>query len=159
MVSTDQPGIDTNSLTKFLRAAQGKVRLAGEVNVFITADAEMRRLNRGFRGKKTPTDVLSFPSSHNRNIKIAGDIAISAQIARRNAEILGHPLDEELKILILHGLLHLAGHDHENDNGQMARLEQQLRVDLKLPTGLIARANNDGTKKTHAAKRKARSYS
>lgn len=159
MVSTDQPGIDTNSLTRFLRVAQGKVRIVGEVNVFITADAEMRRLNQGFRGKNKPTDVLSFPVSRNGTNEIIGDIAISAQIARRNAEILGHPLDAELKILLLHGLLHLAGHDHENDNGQMARLEQQLRVDLKLPTGLIARANNDGTKKTHAAKRKARSYS
>lgn len=161
MVSTDQPGIDTNSLTRFLRAAQNKIRLPGEINVFITSDEEMRRLNQGFRGKNKPTDVLSFPAAQNGNLKTLGDIAISAQIARSNAEVLGHPLDAELKILLLHGLLHLAGHDHEQDSGEMAQLEKQLRAKLKLPAGLIARSTKNGTKKSYvgpAAKRKAKSY-
>jgi probable rRNA maturation factor len=154
MISTDQRGVDTNSLDRFLRAAQRKIRLPGEVNVFITSDAEMCRLNSEFRGKNKPTDVLSFPASHNGNSRIAGDIAISAQIARTNAESLDHPLEIELKILLLHGLLHLAGHDHERDNGEMALREQELRTDLMLPTGLIHRTEK-GTMKNQVAKRRS----
>ena len=141
MISTDQPSIDTNSLGRFLRTAQRKVRITGEVNVLITSNAEMCRLNRQFRGKSKPTDVLSFPASQNGRQKITGDIAISTQIARATAESLGHSLEIELKILLLHGLLHLAGHDHEADNGKMAQLEQQLRAELGLPIGLIERTN------------------
>jgi probable rRNA maturation factor len=154
MISTDQRDIDTNSLDRFLRAAQRKIRLPGEVNVFITSDAEMRRLNNEFRGKNRPTDVLSFPASQDVNARIAGDIAISAQIARANAESLDHPFEVELKILLLHGLLHLAGHDHEGDNGEMALREQELRTDLMLPTGLIQRVEANGATKNHFAKRR-----
>ena len=111
------------------------------MNVRVASNAEMRQLNRQFRGKDKPTDVLSFPASENGKAAPAGDIAISAQIARVNAKAMGHPLASELKILVLHGLLHLAGHDHESDNGEMATLEQKLRVKLKLPTALIERAN------------------
>ena len=128
-------------VSRFLRAAQREVGVTGEVNVRIASDNEMRRLNRDFRGKDKPTDVLSFPASQNGKRMPAGDIAISADIARANAKALGHSFDEELKILLLHGLLHLAGHDHESDNGEMSRLEQSLRAKLKLPTGLIERTN------------------
>lgn len=138
-------------LNRFLRSAQRSVGLTGEVSVRIASDSEMRRLNRIFRGKDKATDVLSFPAYHNGNSQLrgsmprlyhaAGDIAISSRIARENAKALGHSFEDELKILLLHGLLHLAGHDHESDNGQMAALEEKLRGKLKLPTGLIERLN------------------
>lgn len=153
MVEADQPDsrfpIDTLSLRRFLLSAQHEVRLSGEVNVRITSDEEMRRLNREFRGKNEPTDVLSFPASLNGKSNLTGDIAISAEIAYANAGALRHPFEEELKILMLHGLLHLAGHDHEKDHGEMARLEQRLRARLKLPTGLIERTNALGTGKVN----------
>lgn len=118
--------------------------ISGEVNVLVTSSAQMRRLNRNFRGKDKATDVLSFPATHNGKVKLAGDIAISKEIARRNAKSLGHSLETELKVLLLHGLLHLAGHDHEKDQGEMAAVEQRLRAKLKLPTGLIERSTLSG---------------
>ena len=148
MVEADHPDsrfpIDTFSLRRFLVRAQREVRLDGEVNVRITSNEEMRRLNREFRRKNEPTDVLSFPSSLNGKSGPAGDIAISAEIAYANAGTLGHPFEEELKILMLHGLLHLAGYDHENDRGEMARCEQRLRAKLRLPTTLIERTMAGG---------------
>src|SRR5215469_15265117 len=124
MVEADHPDsrfpIDMLDLRRFLVRAQREMRLQGEVNVRITSDREMRRLNREFRGKDKPTDVLSFPASLNGKSELAGDIAISAEIAYANAGILGHPLEQELKILMLHGLLHLAGYNHETDQGEMA---------------------------------------
>lgn len=129
-------------LQRFLRAAQSAVGISGEVNILITSDAEIRRLNQQFRGKDEPTDVLSFPAAQDGKIKSAGDIAISKEIARRNAKTLGHSLETELKVLLLHGLLHLAGLDHESDDGEMAKLEQKLRAKLKLPTGLIERTSH-----------------
>ena len=144
MVEADHPDsrfpIDILDLRRFLLRAQREVRLEGEVNVRITSDAEMRRLNREFRRKDEPTDVLSFPSSLNGKSKLAGDIAISSEIAYANAGILRHPFEEELKILMLHGLLHLAGYDHEKDQGEMARKERRLRAKLRLPTTLIERS-------------------
>jgi len=127
-------------LERFLRAAQRMVGISGEVNVLLTSSAQMRRLNRNFRGQDRPTDVLSFPVVQNGGVKLAGDVAISKEIARSNARTLGHSLQTEVKVLLLHGLLHLAGHDHETDHGQMAALEQRLRAKLKLPTGLIERS-------------------
>ena len=132
----------TPALQRFLRAAQREVGIPGEVNVLITSNAEMRRLNRDFRGKDKPTDVLSFPATQNGKVRLVGDIAISREIARRNAKVLGHSVETEHKILLLHGLLHLAGHDHEKDSGEMAVLEQKLRAKLTLPTGLIERTNH-----------------
>lgn len=129
-------------LIQFLRDAQGCIGLPGEVSVRIVSNAEMRRLNRRYRGKDKATDVLSFPPFPNGTKRLAGDIAISADIARANSIDLGHSFDDEVKILLLHGLLHLAGHDHDSDNGQMAALEQKLRAKLKLPTGLIERAKS-----------------
>jgi probable rRNA maturation factor len=145
MIDPDHPGgssqIKKKELEQFLRSAARTVGLAGEVNVRITSDQEMRRLNRQFRGKNKSTDVLSFPASSNGKSSLAGDIAISLQIATANAQALGHTLESEIKILLLHGLLHLAGHDHEADRGEMAALEQKLRAKLKLPLGLIARTS------------------
>jgi probable rRNA maturation factor len=131
-------------LTRFLLRAQRSIGLTGEVSVRIASNSEMRRLNRDFRAQDKPTDVLSFPASQNRKTSLAGDIAISADIARANAKLLGHSLDDELKILLLHGLLHLAGYDHESDDGEMQRLERDLRAKLKLPIALIERTTTEG---------------
>ncbi len=127
------------TLTRFLAEAQSAVRLKGEVTVLLTTDAAIRKLNRQFRHKDKPTDVLSFPAEGIGAEKIAGDLAISVPTARKQSVEQGHSLSTEIKILILHGLLHLAGHDHEYDNGQMARRERLLRARLGLPQGLIER--------------------
>jgi probable rRNA maturation factor len=101
------------------------------VTCLITTDAELRRLNRQFRGKNDATDVLSFPPD---------EMAISLDRAAVQAKELGHSLDAELRILMLHGLLHLRGMDHENDSGEMRRAEIRWRKRLGLPAGLIERA-------------------
>ncbi len=100
----------------------------------------MRQLNRRFRRKDKATDVLSFPAGNQFSELSAGDLAISAQIAAANARRMGHSTSNEIKVLILHGMLHLAGYDHETDNGEMAREEQRLRKSLGLPTALIERS-------------------
>ncbi len=111
------------------------------MNVLITDSAELKRLNSAFRKKSEATDVLSFPSEH---AGLVGEIAISSDIAKRNADALGHSAAEEIKILTLHGMLHLAGYDHEIDRGKMAKKEEKLRKELALPVGLIRR-NRAGT--------------
>lgn len=127
------------TLGRFLAEAQTQVRLRGQVTVLFTTDLAIRQLNRRFRHKNKATDVLSFPAGGPVASHIAGDLAISVPTARRQATEHGHPLSTEVKILILHGLLHLAGYDHEVDEGQMARRERRLRARLRLPTGLIER--------------------
>ena len=126
----------------------------GEVTVAIVADAKMRALNRQFRGKDAVTDVLSFPAGKTvpgtffGGIQrkrfpepFLGEIVIARGVALRQARALGHPLATELRILALHGLLHLLGYDHEADKGQMARAEARLRRRAGLPVGLIARSS------------------
>ncbi|HSZ63509.1 MAG TPA: rRNA maturation RNase YbeY [Terriglobales bacterium] len=140
------PGLTELAVDRFLARARGVVKIKGSVNVLLTTSAEMKSLNRRFRGKDKPTDVLSFPAEAGAARKIAGEIAISAEIATRNARALGHTPAEEVKILVLHGLLHLHGYDHECDNGQMARREKQLRAKLRLPLGLIERTASAGTR-------------
>lgn len=129
------------ALERFVLRSRRAVGLTGRVNVLVTGSPSIRVLNREFRHKNKPTDVLSFPSESNTGKAFAGEIAISADIAIQNALRLGHSPAEEIKILTLHGLLHLAGFDHERDNGQMARKEAQLRRKLRLPIGLIERAH------------------
>jgi probable rRNA maturation factor len=131
------------ALARFANKAQRVAGLPGEVNILLTGDAEIQRLNLQFRRKDESTDVLSFPSIQPA---VGGDIAISLQTARAQAAEIGHNLLTEVKVLILHGMLHLAGHDHETDRGQMRRLEQQLREELNLPAGLIERTT-ERTKK------------
>ncbi len=130
-------GVSRPALARFVARAQRAVGLRGEVNLLVAGSAELRRLNRDFRHKDKPTDVLSFPAIARECV---GDIAISADIARANARRLGHSTDQELRVLALHGLLHLAGYDHETDRGQMRRKEERLRAALGLPTALIARS-------------------
>ena len=128
------------TLNRFLAEAQAAVRLKGEVSVLLTTDAAIRKLNTRFRHKNKATDVLSFPAEGIGAEEIAGDLAISAPTARRQAVEQGHSLSPEIKVLILHGLLHLNGYDHVTDNGKMARRERLLRGKLGLPKGLIERA-------------------
>jgi probable rRNA maturation factor len=130
-------GVSAKALERFVVQAQRAAGVAGEVDVLITSSAQIRRLNRRFRRQNKVTDVLSFPSADGG----AGDIAISAEVGARNARRLGHSVADELKILILHGLLHLAGYDHESDSGEMAREEARLRFAFGLPTTLIERTN------------------
>jgi probable rRNA maturation factor len=127
------------TLGRFLAAAQTAVRLHGQVTVLLTTDESIRGLNHRFRGKNKATDVLSFPAEGLGTEGIAGDLAISVTTALGQAAEQGHSLSTEIKVLILHGLLHLAGYDHEVDDGKMARRERVLRAKLKLPQGLIER--------------------
>jgi probable rRNA maturation factor len=138
------------ALRLFLRRARKAVPVPGQVSVLLASDSAVKRLNGKFRGKHRPTDVISFPAlempiqtsgSRQRPVHppLAGDLAISFDAAARQAQRFRHPVITELKILMLHGLLHLAGHDHETDAGEMAAREEQLRRRFRLPTALIAR--------------------
>jgi len=142
----------TRTLARFLASAQTAVRLKGQVNALFTTDVAIRRLNHQFRAKKKATDVLSFPAEGVGAEEMAGDLAISVPTALRQAMGQGHSLSTEVKVLMLHGLLHLSGLDHETDNGQMARRERLLRAKLNLPQGLIERVEGRSkpTKKSGA---------
>ena len=133
-------GLTELALDRFVVRARRAAGLRAAVNVLVTSNAELQELNRRFRGKDQPTDVLSFPALPGLKPRYAGDIAISAEIAAHNARTLGHTAAEEIKILALHGILHLRGYDHERDRGKMARREEKLRRDLRLPVALIERA-------------------
>lgn len=139
-------GVAAAELNRFVRRAQALAKVSGEVSVLIAGNARVQELNRRFRRKNKPTDVLSFPRPQ------GGDIAISAEIARDNARLYGHRSADELKILILHGMLHLAGYDHESDNGLMAVKEARLRSQLKLPVSLIDRTNSRAANNAKPAK-------
>jgi probable rRNA maturation factor len=147
------PGVDQNSLVHFLNQACRAAGLRRDVNVLITSRRAIRDLNRRFRGKDKATDVLSFPVARGSS-DLAGDIAICAELVVANAHAFRHSPAEELKILLLHGILHLAGYDHERDNGRMAQQERRLRYKLRLPSSLIAR--NSSTVTTRSLPRKNR---
>ena len=132
------PGVSRPELIRFARRAQNLAGVRGDVSILVAGNRRIQALNRRFRKKNKPTDVLSFPREG------GGDIAISADMARRNAARYRHSTASELKVLVLHGMLHLAGHDHEADNGRMARLEAKLRARLNLPLSLIERADQPG---------------
>ena len=140
-------GMSARTLGRFAGRAQRAASLRGRVSILVTSSAELRRLNRRYRRKDQPTDVLSFPAAGNG---VAGDIAISAEVAARNARRLGHSAAAEVKILILHGLLHLAGldHDHPRDRGRMMRREEALRHTLGLPSSLIRRSSSGAGKRS-----------
>jgi probable rRNA maturation factor len=123
-----------------LASAQVAVGLRGEVEVLLASDKTLRRLNREWRGKDKATDVLSFPAAEEMAAVYGGDLAVSLETAQRQAEQHGHSLRDEVRILLLHGLLHLSGMDHEADAGEMAEREAELRKRLRLKSGLIARA-------------------
>jgi len=156
-------GLNADTLERFVLCARKAVGLRAPVNVLVTSSAAVRSLNRQFRNQNKATDVLSFPSTFpsaksRTRPSLAGEVAISADIARQNAVRLGHPVAQEIKILALHGMLHLAGFDHERDNGEMARKEATLRRALKLPAALIERvqpAKRWGTRRAPGARRTA----
>ena len=131
--------VDRAELRGFLAELTRRVTRGRIITCLIATDAEVRRLNRQFRGKNQATDVLSFPPANPNGV--AGDIAISIDRARIQAAERGHSLADELRILMLHGALHLAGMDHESDSGEMARAEGRWRRKLGLPDGLIERAH------------------
>lgn len=132
-------GLSRDGLSRFLGEAQRAVGLAGAVDVLLADDRTLRRLNREFRGKDKATDVLSFPAVEELAGEFAGDVAISLETAARQAQEHGHSLRDEVRVLLLHGLLHLSGMDHERDRGEMAGREAELRERLRLKSGLIAR--------------------
>lgn len=117
----------------------------GEVCVALVSDARMKALNRQFRGKDYVTDVLSFPArsgsvSAAPSADFLGDVVIASGVAKKQAKAAGHPVNVEIRILALHGLLHLLGYDHDADDGKMARVEARLRKKAGLPEGLIERS-------------------
>jgi probable rRNA maturation factor len=141
--------VSTRSLEKFLARARKRLGLpAGSLAIAFVTDSEIAKWNRAYRGKNRPTDVLSFSADDKRRnhkskkkqydvsashaVTYLGDIAIAPAVARRNARRFGRTLDQEMRILILHGILHLMGYDHQTDRGQMNRRERRLRRDLGL---------------------------
>jgi len=168
---------DRAAVIRFIAGLRQRLARGREFAVCIASDAALERANHRFRGKRAPTDVLSFPDDEgyvpdrvDRSLTVAaqkptlslgalwahrerlqevitqsetyrlGDILISAQRARAQARRLGHTIETELEILLLHGLLHLLGEDHERDQGRMRRREQSWRRRLGLPAGMIERA-------------------
>ena len=148
-------GLSRAGLARFLNRARAAVGLKGEVHVLLADDATLKRLNKTFRGKNKATDVLSFPAwdasigdssvPAGNGSGVAGDLAISLETAARQAVRFGHSLRDEVRVLLLHGTLHLAGFDHEADAGEMAAREAELRRELRVETGLIARVTKVGT--------------
>lgn len=135
--------VSLRPLERFLACARRALHVPTDaLTVCFVSDAQMARWNRSYRGKNRPTDVLSFPSDglpKRRGTRIRasrgaylGDVAIAPGVALRNARIFGRSLDDEMRILILHGMLHLLGYDHETDSGQMDRRERRLRRVLGL---------------------------
>ncbi|HTV57520.1 MAG TPA: rRNA maturation RNase YbeY [Verrucomicrobiae bacterium] len=142
--------VSVRSLEAFLARVRRRLHLPPEaVSIALVTDAQISRWNRLYRGKPRPTDVLSFPVSEwnadhpspgkfkskrgmLRSISYLGDIAIAPAVARRNARLFHRAFSQEMKILILHGILHVLGYDHETDSGQMDRFERRLRRELGL---------------------------
>ncbi len=115
-------------LAEWLQRLTGDLAPASDsLAVRWVGDRTMRRLNREFRGQDKTTDVLSFPGGATPDGRHLGDLVISVPEARRQAAAQGHSVERELRILLLHGLLHCLGHDHETDDGEMSRLERRLR--------------------------------
>jgi probable rRNA maturation factor len=145
---TDEGGRTASPRLGQWLAGVSPARVRGSVSVALVSDAAVRRLNQRYRRKNTATDVLSFPAlpeaaparPQGRRRRFLGDIVIARGVARRQARQAQHSEDTELRILALHGLLHLLGYDHHTDNGEMAKLEQRLRSKGGLREGLIERA-------------------
>jgi probable rRNA maturation factor len=145
-------GVSEGRLETFASQACRALGIRGAVTVLIAGNRELQALNERFKGRRHPTDVLSFPAPA-CTPDFVGDIAISLDIAAHNARALRHSVAAELRVLILHGILHLAGYDHESDQGEMARKELMLRKRLLLPGSLIERT----TPKRKSARTSSRS--
>lgn len=129
--------LDRDWLRRFAERLRAETAAGAAFTVLLTSDRRLRQLNRDFLGKDAPTDVLSFPSPGPGGFP--GEMAISVPRAREQAAARGHSAETEIAILMLHGLLHLLGHDHETDGGAMRRIETRWRRRLGLPAGLIER--------------------
>ena len=142
-----QADVRPRAITNFARKLERDVAKGGRFDCLVTGDSELRKLNLQFRGKDYITDVLSFPgarelpASATRHSHLGG-LAISVARARAQARQFGHTTEDELRILMLHGVLHLLGMDHETDGGRMARAEKRWRRELGLPNGLIERVQS-----------------
>ena len=144
-------GLVADEMEQFMVRARKAVGLKGGASLVVTSNAEIRRMNRWFRGKDKATDVLSFGAEGIEGY--SGDIAVSLDVAAENARRFGHSVGEEVRILALHGLLHLAGYDHETDRGEMSRREKQLRAALGLPDSLIQRTQEKPRRTTNGRKK------
>jgi probable rRNA maturation factor len=142
-------GAGADTLSRWLRRV-APARARGQITVALVPDRRIQELNRSFRGVDKATDVLSFPADEPGTL---GDVVIASGVARRQARDAGHDLPTEIRVLALHGLLHLLGYDHEHDGGRMARLEARLRRKGGLREGLIERA---GAAAPRARQRSAR---
>jgi probable rRNA maturation factor len=131
------PVTDRKPLREFAKTLCLEVTSGRAFNCLFTNDAQLQQLNRDFLSHDEPTDVLSFPADEADWI---GELAISVDRAAAQAADYGHELNDELKVLMLHGALHLMGMDHETDKGHMRRVEAKLRKAFGLPAGLIERA-------------------
>ena len=131
-------GLDRRVIEAFAVRLRKRVAGGREFHCLITGDAELQRLNQRFLRKKYPTDVLSFPAGP--GARDLGELAISSQRAREQAREFGHDIADEIRILMLHGVLHLTGMDHARDGGAMATAELAWRKTFRLPAGLIERA-------------------
>jgi probable rRNA maturation factor len=132
--SAQQAGATRGLAAWLVKIAPASAR--GDLCVALVSDRRMRALNRQFRGKDAVTDVLSFPAESRGFL---GDIVIADGVAKRQAKAAGHAIQTEIRVLALHGLLHLLGYDHDGDDGKMARAEARLRKKAGLPAGLIER--------------------
>jgi probable rRNA maturation factor len=134
------PGLSRRDARAFAKRLEAEVAGGRAFHCLITGDPELRRLNRDFRKQDHATDVLSFPAIEPAGF--LGEMAISFERARRQAADYGHGVGQEIEILMLHGLLHLLGMDHETDRGRMARAENKWRAAFGLPRGLIERVRS-----------------
>jgi probable rRNA maturation factor len=132
------PGLKRRELEAFARALRDETAGGRSFCCLVTGDEALRRMNREFLGKDYATDVLSFPSGDEAGA--LGDIAISWRRAQEQGAAEGHDAATELRVLLLHGVLHLLGYDHETDRGRMKRAEVKWRTHFSLPGGLIERA-------------------
>ena len=123
---------------QFTKTVEEQVAGGRSFCCLLTNDRELQRMNREFLQHDYPTDV--FPFRRHRPMALLGELAISTERAAAQAAEFGHTLLDELRILMLHGVLHLTGMDHERDRGEMARAERKWRIQLGLPNSLIARA-------------------
>lgn len=137
------------TLVSFARTLALRV-VDGSFTCLITRDSELHRLNLAFLSHDYPTDVLSFPTCDATGS--LGEMAISADRAEAQAVAFGHSRLDEVRILMLHGVLHLAGMDHEKDSGEMARAERKWRSELNLPNGLIERASTPSAERVQGAR-------
>ena len=128
---------EKRQLKSFAQLLSQSVAKGRTFTCLITSDSELQNLNSQFLGHDYPTDVLSFPAGATESE--LGDLAVSADRAEEQAQELSHTRVDEIRVLMLHGVLHLTGMDHESDCGEMARAEQKWRAQLNLPATLISR--------------------